>query len=70
MLPLYRTYSAKCGFEVVDSEITYTFSPNGGICARKEIFKRQRRKFIKEKCSLLKGKPFKLLLKTTNYYTI
>lgn len=39
MLPLYRTYSAKCGFELGDSRIIYTFSPNGGICARKEILK-------------------------------
>lgn len=54
MLLLYRVYLVKCECEFFDFEIVYIFSFNGGICVRKEIFKKQRKEFIKEKCNLLK----------------
>lgn len=68
MLPLYRTYSATCGYEFDDSKSVYTCSPNGGICARKEIFKRQKMEFIKEKCTLLKENTFILVKRTNQFY--
>lgn len=47
MLPLYRSYLAKCGFELDVSKILYTFSPSGGISARKDIFKDKGEKLLK-----------------------